>query len=323
MFRGWLLLVVLVGVWLAFSTGKITINGGYHFDYQGVQSSRNELGSIEPEVSRIVIENRFGDIQVVQQVDEAGWSWTGACWATEAEDADRFLEALQLRVVQSDTTQTWSVELPASDFRLRGVRSDLVVSVPASVEVVSRNRHGDSRIERITGPVDVKSRHGDAFLEDLAGAVTVDCEHGHVQANRLTSSATFDVEHGNTTIAQSEGELKIKSEHGDVSLDRVTAAVEARLEHGDLKAVGVEADVRFDSEHGKVDLKMAGDRFGEVVGKVRHSRVRIKLPVGCVPRIDVKLRHGRLQSEVASDAGSEQEIRIDGKHTDVDIELGE
>ena len=319
MVRGWLILAGVICAAVVASSCRISINGGYNFDYKGAKSERNEIGDIDSSIREIVVNNRFGKIVVTRQAEKPGWEWTGACWATKSEDADKFLGELKLDVSQTGETQTWTVEIPDSDRSLRGVRSNLTIRVPASVNVVTENRHGDTQIERTSGSVNVSSHHGNVQLDELVGSVKVSNRHGKVVANGLAAASEFNIQHGPANISGTHGPLIVNSRHGNVKLENVGAQVTAEMHHGDLTATQVRANVGFESHHGSVSLNMIGDQFTSIMGDGGHSNIKITLPKDCTPNADVDLSHGRLRSTVSTDSKSKVLIKIDASHTNVTL----
>lgn len=319
--RGCFPILLFVGAMFVVTNCRISING-YSFDYKGAKSERNEFGSVDSTVKQIVVDNQFGEVRVEAHDGEPGWTWTGACWATDAEDADAFLEELKLVVTQSGDSQTWKLEMPSQKRKLRGVRSDLVVKVPATVAVSTENSHGDTAVEKISGQVSVDSRHGNVELTEIMGTVKVENKHGRVAAHGLASKAEFDVKHGDSSISSAHGPLVIEAKHGDVKLTQAGAEVEASIQHGHLTADQVRGNVNFRSSHGGVRLTMVGDQFNEIEGDARHANVQISLPASSDPRLDIDLSHGRLTSDFGDSTSGKTRVKIDGSHSNVKLKKG-
>lgn len=309
----------VAGILLLSTNCRFTISGGYSFDYQGVETERTESGEIPGNVTAVFVENRFGDVKIERTNEKPSWSWSGACWATAAEDSELFLQELKISVTTTGSKQYWKVELPERDSKLRGVRSDLTLLVPASVVVSTENRHGDTAVQKISGKVKIRNEHGNITTNELLGEVQIDSEHGNVVANALASKTKITNEHGNISVTGAHGHLTLRGEHGDVNVENAGAVINVDVEHGDIVASGLQDDIKFDNEHGSVRLNYVSNQFKSIAGSAEHSNVKIYLPETCKPKISVSVEHGRINSDVKNHDQSDQKIKVSAEHTNVKI----
>ncbi len=65
----------------------------------------------------------------------------------------------------------------------RGAASDLTVTVPMSTTVVvERSAPGDTRVEKLSGDVEIRAIVGDVVLQDLSGGAAVETVNGDIRA---------------------------------------------------------------------------------------------------------------------------------------------
>jgi len=284
--------------------GYRLITDGFRFDYAGESAVREDGGTLEPGIAALDVDHRFGVVRLVAGPDP-GWSWRAEAWADDAGTAADVLA--EVRVVWSETADglAATLEVPR-DLRsdLRGLRSVLEITAPASARLDVVARHSDVRIEGFDGHVDLTAQHGEVTLvaldsvtargahgdwtiDGVGSLLDIDSAHGDVLASDVRGSARVVSRHGDVEVLRSGwdgrgGDTVLDSEHGDVTID-VPAGVHAhvQIEHGDLW-------IRHALPEGAIVAASA--RFGDVSSDVRVTRIDVPSPA-----IQARVDHGDLR----------------------------
>lgn len=289
---------------------NVTMFDGFRFDYGGEQASRTESGSFPEGLEQVFIENRFGTVQVEStESGDQGWSWELTTWADSTEVAEEFTEQIELKFEERDNTGRWLLVLPEPpQSRLRGVRSNLVLNVPASVAVEINNR-GDVVAKDLAGTVKVDNSHGDVALRDLAGQCVVSNEHGEVAAANL-ATAKLSNRHGPLTAEGVSGDLDVRSEHGSVKVSEVSGDLVARNRHGKIEAHRIGGNVDADCEHNHI---IVSEATGNAKLRNRHGQIRADHIQGS---IDADNEHGKIDLRVESTS-----VKCKGSHASIKLAL--
>ena len=289
---------------------KLTMSDGFTFDYGGEQATRTDSGSLPAGLEQIFIENRFGAVQVVAtDLDDQGWSWELTTWASSVEVAEAFADEIEMKLEEEASTGRWTLVLPEPPKpRLRGVRSNLTLNVPATVAVEIKNR-GDVVAQGLAGTAQVVNAHGDIGLRDLTGHCIVSNEHGDVAAANLATGKLSN-RHGSLTAESIQGDLDVHNEHGSVTVNGVSGDLIVRNRHGKIEATGIEGSVDADCQHNDIIVNKA---TGDVKLRNRHGEIRAEEIRG---RIDVENSHGAIELNVDSTT-----IQCKGSHSSMKLVL--
>lgn len=273
---------------------RLTSLDGYEFDWHGETAGRQEEGDVVVDVRQIEIKNRFGSVAVEVAEGEPSWSWELTCWSSTKEMAETFVAETRLQIMQDADTQTWEVVLPEPpQADLRGVRSDLVLRVPASVHVKVDNSFGNTAVHDIQGGTIANSRHGNLEFMNLAKSLEATSEHGSIKAERIPA-ARLKNRHGVIDVSEVAGGLEIHNEHGKVTVARVLGELLVECQHGDVVASEIAEQTQISTSHASIQLE---DADGDVILHNRHGSVTA-LRVG--GKIVADNQHGPIDLNVES-----------------------
>jgi len=323
------------------------------FDFTGQTASKLQQGSFSQNISRIVVENEFGNVSIELAEGKPGWRWEAAVWADSQPLADDYLARLVMDVRTEGDTQFWTLNMPDSTPLLNGVESNFTFKLPAGFEAKVNNAHGNVTASRLSAPVTIENRHGDVLLKELAAEVAVENAHGHVNAQQL-GNGKFTVRHGNTTIRLA-GALVINAAHGNVDLRQLGGTLQANVGHGNLVVEGVQqaatidarhSDIRASdvagnltsansygstyvnasgksvcvrSSHGAVRLTMANDKFDSIDITNEHGAIDLKLPESTQASIQMKTDHGYEDTDIPSAANSSRKVKLRNRHGNIRV----
>ncbi len=288
--------------------GRSVSSGGYSFDFQGEKATHKTQGEIAAGTKSLVVDNRFGDVTITATKEAFGWDWELTCWSDTAEIAKQYTESIKLEATFKDGQQTLKLVLPKPPLDdLRGIKSNLIVRVPAKARLELENAHGASKIDGIAGGTKARCRHGKLELLNLAGTIDAATEHGDLTARDI-EGGTLANKHGDITATNVDGNLTVSTEHGEMQLNSVNASnkfgqlsannvtgeFRARNEHGKLVADGILGAIDAETSFAKLEINNAGSN-----AKLRNEHGNINVR-GAKGNVDVRTSFGHVDLETPS-----------------------
>lgn len=301
------LLLLLLAAPACQNTGRWEGNAsisGYGFDFTGATATREDAGSVPANLESVRVDHRFGDVEVlgVEPGEAIGWTWTVETWAELPEEAEAWLDTIELLREDAGTEQRWRLQMPPKPAKgLKGVRSRLVLRVPASVSVTLENLAGASRVTRVDGRVQATTAGGEAEFADLAGELVakhlsgnlnvrsvgnarLEVSRGQVQVQRVIGDLTLEATQGGALIRDIGGDVEITHEGGDVEL-LDAGSVLARGAKGAWKLEGIRGQLDLDTTGGSVSAQLlslgsqeAADAPDRLFLRVGSGAVTLHLP---------------------------------------------
>lgn len=251
--------------------------GGYAFDHDGVSLSRHESGQFASVPAAVVVDNRFGGVEVEVGDGGFGWSWDGKVWAEDAAAAERFLGALQLRVEEQDGQARLLLAMPEPERALNGVESNLRLRLPAAAAADLRNEFGRVHVTGLEGRLDVRNQFGAVRLRAVGDRVSV-----------VNSFGPIDVD--------GAGAADLRNEHGSIDGRGLRGRVQVHASFGpiDLEVHGGEVEV--DNEHGsvRVELRDLDVRRVEIVNS--FAPIEVIVPAQASPAVDIESSFGEVDT---------------------------
>ena len=287
---------------------NLTVSDGFTFDYRGDQATRTVSGPLPEGIEQIVIENRFGTVQVqASELGDEGWSWQLTTWSDSLEEAESFAQKIDMSLQQDSHTGSWKLMLPKPpQRRLRGVKSDLKLIVPATLAVQIKNR-GDVVVRELAGNATIDNRHGDVALRNLTGQCTVSNEHGEIAAANLRTAEIAN-RHGPLTAEGVSGDLNVRNQHGSITVTGVSGGLVARNSHGKIEVNRVAGDVDVHCQHNHISVSEVG---GDAQLRNQHGRIRGQELEGS---IDVESNHGKVDLRVNATS-----VHYKGSHSSMEL----
>lgn len=296
----------------------VHISDGYTFNYRGETAQRSSSGIINDGVTTIVVTNKFGDVDVAHTSESGSWSWNGQCWAASQSEAEDLVSQLEMVSSQDGEKQTWSVVLPEQRQKLRGVKSNLVIRVPAATSVVINNEHGAVVTRGLAGSTTIRNQHGAVDVSALEGLIEIRNEHGSIAADGLSGEARLDCEHGNTKVVASSGLLNLSSKHGNVDIEGSSSDVTLASQHGKASIETSGANLSCESEHCDVTIRSNNEAFETIVAEAAHSDIRLLLQPSTRPWLDLDVEHGKISSDFeSSEVEGSPHVRLKTEHGDI------
>jgi hypothetical protein len=281
---------------------------GYQFDFQGETAVRQLDGQVPADIDTVEVNNQFGDVTIEATDDEPAWSWELTCWSKDSATAEVLADAVELKVDQQGGRQSWIVVLPQAPVpELRGVRSHLVLRLPASVKAIVTNSFGDTSIQGVQERGVVESRHGSVELVDVAGSLDVTNQHGTIRASRI-GAAHLNNRHGKITVHEATGNLVIHHRHGEVIVEQVLGHLEVAGEHGSVSVRGVTGPATIRAAFAPIHVEDAQETVSLTN---RHGGITVRRVAG---RLEMVNEHGSIAADVES-----PEVLCECEHGAIDL----
>lgn len=321
----------LAGILVLPSCSRMGSVGGYQFDRRGETATRNDKGEIPPGVQHIKVNNQFGDVRIAIAEGPPQWSWELTCWANTQEGAEHFTRQIALQTDQEGGRSSWTLVLPQPPVpELRGVESNLTLSVPSSVHVDVANGFGDTEIRGVQGGATARCKHGQLQLSDLGGDVTAETsfktltaeripgaklanQHGAIHATEVGGDLDVDCQYGDVSVNGVSGNLRVDNAHGKVTGEKTAKRAEIRTSFAEIQLADVGGEVLLRNEHGSISARRlrgnvdAQGEFGgidldvdcaEVVCRNRHGSITLNLTGSNLRRVDAETSFADLSVNV-------------------------
>lgn len=302
-----LLCLVVVGLTLA-SGCRLHFQDGYSFDYSGVQTRVSTATPISSNITQLQIENKFGDVLITHDPNRAmECRWEGIIWADNMELAEIFISELKMTPVETGEVLALVLTLPDDDQALNGIKSNLSINVPRSMQVSSTNAHGNTRLSQLDGTSHVVNAHGNVAATNM-NVIDIECRHGDVTLANTMGESSVMTSHGNITVANTKN-LKVDATHTDIRLQNSLGDVQLATTHGDIEISNVQGYVSIDNRHGDID---ANGLAGQVVAKTTHANVNIS---GDCSSLEVDCTHGDINAKLLN--ADFQSIDLETTHSNI------
>lgn len=303
---------------------NIQISSGYRFDYQGASVEKSVEETIDPGIRSIHIKNRFGDVDVVPSTEDPTWTWSGTCWASDEKDAETFSSALKIQTSQVGDELHWTVVIPEPDRKLRGVKSNLTLTLPANVELFVDHQHGDIKADALAQNASLKNQHGDIRVQSPEGVIQLENSHGDVIVSDSSAAVNVICRHGAIEVNDPRENLTIESQHGEVKVINAQGSVTTDSAHTDIELVSMGGEINCSSQHGEVVVKVLGSEFQSLIADLQHGDITVVIPPEIQPRVQVGVQFGKADSKVeSSELDSAPVIQINSQHGDITLRAAE
>jgi DUF4097 and DUF4098 domain-containing protein YvlB len=287
----------------------ISING-YQFDRDGQTASRHEEGTIPAEMQALRVDNQFGRVRITATDGDPTWSWDLQCWSETSETAQSFVDQIMLQVDQEQGNQSWTLILPKPPVpKLRGVESNLLLNVPATVHIEVANQFGDTEILNVQGGTRARCRHSELRLVGVAGEIDAKTSFASLKAEQISGGKLAN-QHGSISVVDVGGDLEAKTGHDNIEIRHVTGELTVENSHGSVIAEDISGpatittsfdDIRVDDIGGDVLLRNA---HGDIRADAIQGDADIENEFGMIdlttnsPEIECKNRHGTIKLNI-------------------------
>lgn len=261
------------------------------FTFEGQQASKSLTGTVGSSVRKIEIGNQFGDVKIVTSDGPASMSWSCSCWAATKQEAESFLQKVELKEFTSGITQTWTLQVPRGPWVVDGIESSVTLTLPATTNLEVKNRFGNVSIDGSEADIKLINMYGDIVAENLVGkcdfengfgAVTVEnvaqCRISNSQGNTTVKNVTGMLEaknsFGQLEVTGVQGPATIENSKGNIIAKNIDGKATLITGYATLNVDGVTGDANITNSHGRIyadNLTGSTVRIGNSFGPVEFS----------------------------------------------------
>jgi DUF4097 and DUF4098 domain-containing protein YvlB len=162
----------------------------------------------------------------------------------------------------------------------------LIVSMPASADLIAKSGDGSIDVERITGRVEMRSGDGSIRAHDVGGDVTAHSGDGSIRIDGANGALNVDTGDGSIVLAGTLSAVRARSGDGSVTVRAETGSTSSAdwdISTGD-GSVTLELPDGFgaelDAHTGDGGIRMQDVTVSKVSGEIRRNSVRGQIGAG-------------------------------------------
>ena len=168
---------------------------------------------------------------------------------------------------------TIDVKKPASEKEFIGLgihhstSAKLIASVPRGAKLVVTTRDGSITVERIDGPLELRT------------------------------------DDGSVRVSETAGDLTVVTRDGSITLERVAGRVDARTGDGGIRVTGAPSSLLLETRDGSVVVRAERDTVMQADWSIRtgDGSVVVELPEGFAAELDAETQDGSVRSDLSVD----------------------
>lgn len=282
---------------------------------------------------RVVVESARGSVNVRPSTD--GKLHVAAIKVCRAETAARVRKYARETSVQAgregDTyairvTYPRKVELKVSFWDLfkdetwenggllPRVEVQLVLDVPAGMDVRVTTTSGEVDIEGMAGALELRTTSGDVGVRRTDGSLRVESTSGDVDASGI-ARARISTSSGDVFVNGAAGPVHLSTASGDLTVNGARDSLSLQASSGDLQAEDSPRSLDARTSSGEIFVRSAA---GAVRVNASSGGVRMRLR-GPLRSADVSTGSGEVQLELAS--GMDADVRAQSRSGEIDSRL--
>jgi hypothetical protein len=162
----------------------------------------------------------------------------------------------------------------------------LIVSMPASADLVAKSGDGSIDVERITGRVEMRSGDGSIRARDVGGDVTAHSGDGSIRIDGVNGAINVDTGDGSIVLAGKLSAVRARSGDGSVTIragEGSSSSAEWDISTGDGSVTLELPDgfgAQLDAHTGDGGIRMQDVTVSNVSGEIRRNTVRGQIGSG-------------------------------------------
>ncbi len=352
--REWVLAALLIAfglVYQAVENNGCSIRTDLNFGDRFSLASEEFFDFAQPEQSfsgleKIIVENPAGAVKVsAGPEDQVGLRLVFRVHHPDRGQAEELAAGLSAGVTLNNGLLTVKPEFQG-EFPLNRIRVLVEAVVPATGAVEIFNRHGEVRIDSVSGPLNVDNRHGATSIEKSASQLNLRHAHGNLVLQEIIGPINADIQHsrvsvveiqsmkssggyneyqirncaGLTSLENSFGRISIEdchsveinSRHTPVFLRNIAAGVNLKGSYARLSLENVNGDTIITSRNSPISINNISSDY--LLIKNAYDRVEVNSFRG--HQADIDLRHGHLLFSFLEMGGR---LNINTRHSNVSL----
>ena len=171
---------------------------------------------------------------------------------------------------------------------------DLIVQVPAHLELLIRTERGEVNVNNYEGNLSVSDKAGNVNVVKLGGSLKVDNLNGAISAKTVQGNATLNTLQGGVTAVDVKGDVLVKSEAGGCVVRNIGGKLDLTANLGKVDIDGITGDAVVNSTSGLLRVK---DAHHELHTNVKNGDISVS---GAVQGVwSVSTANGRVDMSIA------------------------
>ena len=257
-----------------------------------------QVAVLRNNVGQLIISNPYGKIEVVGS-DKRDLVIDAVAHVQTSGDEDPQYEALRYTPLV-EFGDLMRVSVPnlrlADELKTAAYETvDLVVKVPARLELTIRTERGEVNVNNYQGNLSVSAKAGDVSVEKLGGSLKVDNLNGAVSAKNVKGNATLNTLQGGVTALDVQGEVFVKSESGACVVRNIGGNLTLTANLGKVEIEGIAGNAVVNSTSGLLKVK---DAHRELHTTVKNGDISVS---GAVEGAwTVSTTNGRVDMNIAN-----------------------
>lgn len=136
---------------------------------------------------------------------------------------------------------------------------DLVVRVPAGIDVNAKDGSGDLSVVRLQANLHLEDGSGDAEILGVGGRATIGDGSGNLVVRDIQGEARIEDGSGNLLVSGIDGDIRIEDGSGNLKVQGVQGDLRVDDGSGDITISQVSGTVTIDDGSGDILVEQAGD----------------------------------------------------------------
>jgi DUF4097 and DUF4098 domain-containing protein YvlB len=199
-------------------------------------------------------------------------------------------DEMDIRTEQTDNHIVVEVKARKGDHRMSfwnfSRSAKLIVSMPASADLLAKSGDGSIDVERIAGRVEMRSGDGSIRAHDVGGDVTAHSGDGSIRIDGVSGALNVDTGDGSIVVAGKFSSVRARSGDGSVTIRAETGSTSSDdwdISTGDGSvtlelAEGFGAEI--DAHTGAGGVRMHDVTVSDVTGRISRNSVRGRIGAG-------------------------------------------
>jgi len=201
-----------------------------------------------PEGTRLVVENRYGDVSIGAVRGPADIDNTSGL--VEIHDA-----AGEVRI--DNRYGDVSVGNIEGDLELNVTSGSLTVDgVTGDVDIT--NSYGDLDLRNVGGTADINVTSGAVSVEDVGGRTDIAASYGAVEAIMVAGALDIEATSGSVTVRSATNGVQLRSSYGTIEIEDVTGDFISRGTSTEGSVRNVSGNVRMENSYGQLTIEGVG-----------------------------------------------------------------
>lgn len=219
-----------------------------------------QVAVLRDNVGQLILNNPYGKIEVVG-TDKRDLVIEAVAHVQTSGDEDPLYDALRYTPLV-EFGDLMRVSVPnlrsADDAKASNYETvDLIVQVPARLELTVRTERGEVNVNNYKGNLSVSAKAGNVSVENLRGSLKVDNMNGAISAKNIERNATLNTLQGGVTVLNVQGDVHVKSESGNCVMRKIGGKLNLTANLGRVEIEGIAGDAVVNSNSGLLKVKDA------------------------------------------------------------------